>query len=1215
MLKNRTFGLITAFTCALWVFGCAAPATEGPITPTDTKETQDISSDADADEPEVSEPDAGEIAEVDATEDIEETEDDIDAGPQACDPPLKISPVMATTLTFHLINFTAQGGTGSYQFELTDNQSGGMIHTLSGAYLAGELEEVSDTIRVTDNGCIDSADAQVNVVSSMTIEPSQIDIAIMEQFQFETLGGSGAFAFEMLSSPSGGSVDATGVYTAGPNTAKDTVRITDIGTGEISDSHINVVDTAVLTPNPPTIFLPEQATFSIAISGGSGHFSAEITGDAVEYSNNIITAKQVGVAVLEVTDKFLGLKTQITATVVASQQAEFERGGDQCSDCGVISAPGDLNGDGFEDIVFANYESDVSGFQSGAVYVYRGTQNGIVTEPVQVISGIKRRDEFGRGMATGDVDGDGQVDLIAGARLADMGATDTGAIYIYKGVENGFFSETPMRVLAGIQNSDQMGLAVAVCDFNGDGRLDIAASAWLGEDRNKSPQPSNQGTIHIYLGHEDGFLDKPDGTIYGTLPNENGEWVDAPNLRLAWDMVAGDVNGDGLCDLVAQSNEYKAPTGGNNSGAVFVYKGVAPSELGPGGLAKFPSLAWAGLNPGDKNSHFGRHPAIGDINNDGKAEIILGQYTHETVLNKSDNQGAVRVFLGQDLPDTPPTELGQADDADWTVVGTNKQDQMGWRSAVGDADGDGLNDLLVGVWNRIGSKGGRPGAVLVYKGVTDELPDLIPILTYEGLANGDRFGNSMATLSDMNDDGHPDLFVFAGLDDSYGRDVGSPYFVRGVPVATEGEADGGEADGDPAEEAPPMDALAMPSEKSGSRFGESSDIVGDLTGDGLPDLVVGCPLCDDLINGSNSGKAFIYKGTETGFEASAAMEWQGFPGNSSQDYFGWSVSRAGDFNKDGVPDVAVVARYEDLGNHLKNSPYTIVDSCDSGYKGNRGAVLVFSGTNNGLPEPKQSFMFFGPQNYQILERVSGGMDVNGDGYDDLVLSSVNFDRSPANNVGGFIVVLGRDKDPDGKIQVQCQPDLWIRGLNANDALGRSVTRLGDIDGDSCDEFAVGANAEDLGKSNQGTVRVVFGWGANCTSAVPRVLVLSSGLSGAQAGMAIAGGEDVDGDQLPDLVVGGHALSLGGNTVGAAWIVTGAYLKSLAPEVLVDNAPPGQVYVLADPTAVGNFRVDGTAAGGQFGRGVALIPGLSGNGRAGIAVGAPLGNINGSDLSG
>jgi hypothetical protein len=314
-------------------------------------------------------------------------------------------------------------------------------------------------------------------------------------------------------------------------------------------------------------------------------------------------------------------------------------------------------------------------------------------------------------------------------------------------------------------------------------------------------------------------------------------------------------------------------------------------------------------------------------------------------------------------------------------------------------------------------------------------------------------------------------------------------------------------------------------------------------------------------------------------------------------------------------DVAILARYEDMGNHLKNNPYKIIDSCESGYKGNRGAVAIFKGLKSGLPASDPSHLIFGPQNGQPFERIAGDMDINGDGLGDLVIGSANFDRSPTNNVGGFFVVFGQATDPGNKIKVQCEPQLWFRGLKSGDAVGRSVSRLGDIDGDGCDEFAVGANAEDLGINNQGTVRVVFGWGPKCAANQARVLVLGSGLAGAQAGMAVAGGEDLDGDGIPDMVVGGHALSLGGNTVGAAWVVTGEYLKSLTPEPLVDNAVPSEVYLLVNPTAVGNYRVDGNAAGGQFGRSVAMVPGLSGNGRAGIAVGAPFGNLNGSDLTG
>ena len=89
--------------------------------------------------------------------------------------------------------------------------------------------------------------------------------------------------------------------------------------------------------------------------------------------------------------------------------------------------------------------------------------------------------------------GDGLTDLIVGAPYDDLGATDIGAVYIYPGEAGSFLADEPSRVLTGRLGGDRFGWSIAACDFNADGRVDLAIGAYDAEDRNRtgSPQASS----------------------------------------------------------------------------------------------------------------------------------------------------------------------------------------------------------------------------------------------------------------------------------------------------------------------------------------------------------------------------------------------------------------------------------------------------------------------------------------------------------------------------------------------------------------------------------------------------------------------------------------------------------------------------------------------------------------------------------------------------
>ncbi len=212
-----------------------------------------------------------------------------------------------------------------------------------------------------------------------------------------------------------------------------------------------------------------------------------------------------------------------------------------------------------------------------------------------------------------------------------------------------------------------------------------------------------------------------------------------------------------------------------------------------------------------------------------------------------------------------------------------------------------------------------------------------------------------------------------------------------------------------------------------------------------------------------------------------------------------------------------------------------------------------------------------------------------------------------------MLIRGRKQSATPGIHVQC-PDLLLYGPNTSDAMGRSVTGVGDIDGDGCDEVAIGLSAADQpGKNDQGAVAVLYGHGVKCKHSEPKAVVLYSNEANAQGGFAMAAG-DLDGDSLPDLAVGavGHAKS--GNTVGAAWVVLGSYLAKQTPQPWEDGVVPANKPPLIDPNGV-DLSIEGVVAGERLGSAVAVVPRPGGKGFAGIVVGSPLGNVGGTAFAG
>jgi len=274
-------------------------------------------------------------------------------------------------------------------------------------------------------------------------------------------------------------------------------------------------------------------------------------------------------------------------------------------------------------------------------------------------------------------------------------------------------------------------------------------------------------------------------------------------------------------------------------------------------------------------------------------------------------------------------------------------------SGAGDVDGDGFTDLIVGA--RSADPGGifRAGSVFVFSGA-----DGSQLFRFDGSAVIDELGNSVSGAGDVDGDGFADLIVGApGADPSGISDAGSAFVFSGADGSQLFRFDGSAA----------LDEL-----------GYSVSGAGDVNGDGFADLIVGAPGADPGGLGE-AGSAFVFSGAD-------GSQLFRFDGQAFRDLLGRSVSGAGDVDGDGFSDLIVGAAADPNGLF------------------NAGSAFVFSGADG-----SQLFRFDGSAAVdQLGNSVSGAGDVDGDGFADLIVGAREADPGGLTTAGSAFVFSGAD---------------------------------------------------------------------------------------------------------------------------------------------------------------------------------------------------------------
>jgi hypothetical protein len=448
--------------------------------------------------------------------------------------------------------------------------------------------------------------------------------------------------------------------------------------------------------------------------------------------------------------------------------------------------------------------------------------------------------------------------------------------------------------------------------------------------------------------------------------------------------------------------------------------------------------------------------------------------------------------LGLGTPGTAmagaPRTSAPAFNPDWAGEANQPVAWYGYSaSGAGDVNGDGYDDMIVGAYRYDGAKPNE-GRAYVYDGSAQGL-DTTPDWTADGTLSGEWYGHSVSTAGDVNGDGYDDVIVGAP-NPTHGNNIGMAFAYYGSPAGLSTTADWTVIGG-----------------QRYDWFGWRVHTAGDVNGDGYDDVIVGAPQFDTTL--ADTGKSYVYYGSATGL--STVPAWTAV-GDESGELFGRDGKAAGDVNGDGYDDVIVGAHFYHHGQTGEGRAYAYY-----------GSAAGLSLTPNWFAESNSVGAWFG-------RSVGSAGDVNGDGYDDVIVGAPKLDNPEVDEGRAYLF--------NGSATGLALTASWTTESNQATAwYGRAVGTAGDVNGDGYDDILVGAPNYDTGQADSGKAYAFYGspsgpgTSADWTASITQLK--------AWFARSVASIGDVNGDGYSDTIFGAPQYDDGETDEGAAFAFYGS----------------------------------------------------------------------------
>ncbi len=423
----------------------------------------------------------------------------------------------------------------------------------------------------------------------------------------------------------------------------------------------------------------------------------------------------------------------------------------------------------------------------------------------------------------------------------------------------------------------------------------------------------------------------------------------------------------------------------------------------------------------------------GDFNGDGYDDVVVGQSFWDT--SPTVDNGRAYIWYG------PVTTADTLSSADVTIDGdtARSNDQFGSSSRfIGDLNSDGADDLLLSASK---SHSDDRGTAYLFLGGSTPTSATGAYASF-AVASATNYTGQSIDGGDIDGDGLPDILVGA-----YGRTT----TAGAVGVWNNTAITGGAEDLS-------LDAtLLVTGEASTDNLGYSAQIIGDLDGDGMQDLLLGAPAASST---TKPGKAYVFYGVNTlSGTVSASLADAVISGSNNGDRFGFAVAGLGDTNGDGQNDFLVTADYADTSATNAGTAYVFTAPPTGAVTGATEAESLITG--------QAASDFFGRSGAEIG-------DINGDGFADFAVGASGYDVGALSGAGALYVIYG--PAPAG-ISSAAAYDYRLLGANTSDAVGYATAGGGDVDGDTYADFMASAPSWDgYGYGNAGGSWVFYGRG-------------------------------------------------------------------------------------------------------------------------------------------